>query len=311
MLAGIGTVSDDYYDRKDRRKRTGRVVAVVLFVVLLTLSFVLYLEISGSKGGEFIDRMTVRSYLRRNYGSELNDLQIEFKGYNKVRRRYEYECTCDKGTFTMGSKNFRVKFDGYYADYLCDKTADQTVLEAIRSYMTEKWPEAYEGAELEVKLRIRVPFSDGADVSNAETLLKEYGSSMEMEFSIYGKKLTFSEYKLCSYALIDTLRGTLKVAPEFIQIFYFRDPEGSETGPVMSYESELYGYMVNYNRDAYLKATDINFVVELGSTEEKSLRNYTIIKVVNFVVIGLVVIGLSALIIVRRILKKRKESEQK
>ena len=310
MLAQSNVVSDDYYDRKDRQKRTKRVVAAVLLVVLLLVSLILYLEISGSKGGEFIDRITVNSYLKRNYGSELNDLKISYRGYNKVRRRYEYDCSCDKGTFIMASKNFRVKFDGYYAEFMCDKAADQTVLEAIRSYMDEKWPEAYDGVKLELKLRIRVPLSDGANVSDVQAVLKNYGATMELEASLYGKAISFSEYKNCAFALLDTIRGTLSVAPEFMQVFYFRDPSGSETGPVMSYESELSGYMFNYNKDGFTKATDVNFVVELGESEQKSLRNYTIIRVVNFVVIGLVVVGLSTLIIVRRILKKRKESEQ-
>ncbi|MBO4327399.1 MAG: hypothetical protein J5950_09020, partial [Clostridia bacterium] len=187
------------------------------------------------------------------------------------------------------------------------------VLEAIRGYFDEKWPEAYADTKLELKLRLRVPLSDGADVNNAEMLLKEYGSTMEMEFSIYGKKLSFSDYKECAYTLIETLREALKiedqtVLPEFVQVFYFRDPEGDETGPVMSYESELSGYMVYYKPDAFRKATDVNFVVELGPSEQRSLRNYTIIRVVNFVVIGLTVVGLGTFVIVRRIRKKRREA---
>ena len=303
--------SEDYFDRIDRQKRNRRIVAVVLLVLLLTVSFILYLEISGSSGGEFIDRITVKTYLKRNYGSELGGLEVNYKGYNKVRKRYEYECSCEKGTFMMASKNFRVRFDGYYADFLCDKKADQAVLETFKSYLDAKWPEKYPDTDLEIKLRIRVPLTANADVSDVNSLLREYGNTIEFEFTLTGKKLSFGEYKTCSYALVEILRDALKEneskAPEFVQIFYYRTPQGGETDNVMSYESELYGFMVNYTEKAYRDSTDVNFVVELGESEQKSLRNYTIIRVVNFVVIGLVVIGLTTFVIVRRIRKKRKE----
>ena len=300
--------SEDYFDRKDRQKRTRRVVLVVLLVLLLTVSFILYLEITGSRGGEFIDRITVSSYLKRNYGSELKNLKISYRGYNKARRRFEYDCSCEKGQFIMASKNFRVKFDGYYTDFLCDKAADEAILGYIRTYMDEKWPESGETAKLDIKLLMKVPLADHADVSDTAKLLEKYGSTMELEVNMYGKRLSFSEYKLCSYKMLDTIRGAMKVAPNYMQVFYFRDPEANETGPVMSYESELAGYMFNYNQGGYTKATDVNYIVELGETEKRSLKNYTIIRVVNFVVIGSVVIALATLFIVRRIKRKRKEA---
>lgn len=296
-------------DRKDRNKRTARVIAAVLFAVILIASLFLYLEITGSRGGEFIDRITVNAYLKKNYGAELGNLSVSFKGYNAARKRYEYDCTCDKGTFLMASKNFRVRYDGYYAEFLCDPEAEEIVRDKIVGYMKENWIPEETGASLELKVNIRIPYSDGADKTDVLGLLEKYGSTVEMEATLSGRRLTFAEYKVLSYDLLDKLRGTIKVAPEFMQVFYYRDAEEGETGPVLSYESQLKGYMFNYNQAGYTKATDVNFVVELSEKERSSLQKYTLIRVVNFVVIGLAVVGLGTLFIVRKIKKKKKQSK--
>ena len=294
-------------ERRDRKKRTGRVVLIVLLLLVVAVSFVLYLELSGSRGGEFIDRITVTSYLRSRYGKEAGKFNVEFTGYDKARGVYEYDCSCERGSFRMASKNFRVRYDGYYAEFMCDPNAGQAVQDYLSDYLSSRWDEAEKGASWTLSAKIRVPLED-AGLSPTE-MLEKYGNTLDVEATLTGERLTFGQYKNLSYDLLDTVRSTLKLAPEFMQIFYYRYPEAGEGGDnVLSYESHLRGYMFNYTKDGYSKSTDVNFVVELGEKEQKSLRNYTIIRVVNFLVIGLTVVALLTLYVVRKV-KKKKKSE--
>ncbi len=298
------------YERKDKKRRAGRVVLFILLALLVAGSFILYLESTGSAGGEFLDRITVRSYLNRNYKSELSGLKITSSGFNAARGRFEYDCVCDKGTFRMAAKGFRVRYDGFYDNFMCDPVSDEAVGEFLRSYMTEKWDAAANGKSLEMSSHIRVPLNEtaGGGEPDPAALLEKYGDTLELEVKLSGEKLTFDEYKQLSYSMLDVLRGTLRKAPEFMQVFYYREPDGGsgERDKVLSYESRLSGISFNYNEGGYMRSTDTNFVVELGEKEQKALRRYTIIRIVNFVVIGATVVGLLTLWIVRRIRKKRR-----
>ncbi len=315
------TVSDRSFndidmDREDKKKHTRRVILIVLLALIVVVSFVLYLEITGSRGGEFIDRITVSSYLKRNYGSEAGKFSIKYTGYNQVRSRYEYECTCDKGTFMMASSQFKVRYDGYYAEFKCDSQAEKAVEAYLKDYVASRWDDAEKGATWTLTAKIRIPLSEGDNASDSAAMLEKYGDTLELEASLKGNKLTFGEYKSLSYDFLDTLRSSMKVAPEFMQIFYYRFPDDSDRdteqavtdaeGNILSYESHLLNYMFNFNKQGYTSTDNVNFVVELGDKEKSSLRNYTIIRVVNFVIIGLAVVGLLILYFVRRSKKNKK-----
>ena len=298
---------------KDSKRHTGRVLLVVFLALLVLCSLFLYLESSGSIVTEFADRLAVRSYLKKHYGAEAGEFTVRFSGFDPVRERYEYECECASGTFRMTCKRFKVRYDGYFDEFKCSRVAEAAVDAYIKQYFAGQWSEEDKQAALEINASIRVPeasagayaIEDGFDIPK---LLTDFGGTIELEATLHGGLLSFEQYKNLAYELLNTLRGGLKVPPEFMQVYYYRTPsaENGETGPVLAYESHLISYMFNFNRSGFLGASNVNFIVETGAKQERSLRRYTAIRVVNFVVIGLAVVVLGTLWIVRKVKKQRK-----
>ena len=298
---------------KDSKRHTGRVLLVVFLALLVLCSLFLYLESSGSIVTEFADRLAVRSYLKKHYGAEAGEFTVRFTGFDPVRERYEYECECAAGSFRMTCKRFKVRYDGYFDEFKCSRRAEAAVDAYIKQYFAGQWSEEDKQASLEISASIRVPeASAGAyAVENSfdiPKLLADFGGTIELEATLHGGTVSFEQYKNLAYELLNTLRGGLKVPPEFMQVFYYRTPyaENGETEPVLAYESHLISYMFNFNRSGFLGASNVNFIVETGAKQERSLRRYTAIRVVNFVVIGLVVVVLGTLWIVRKVKKQRK-----
>ena len=312
MLSSVNT-SNSISTEKDSKRHTGRVLLVVFLALLVLCSLFLYLESGGSSVTEFADRLAVKSYLKKHYGAEEGEFTVRFTGYDQVRERYEYECECTSGTFRMTCKRFKVRYDGYFYEFKCSRRAETAVDAYIKQYFAGKWSGEDKQATLDINASIRVPEAS-ADAYSAEDgfdipkLLTDFGGTVELEATLNGGQLSFEQYKNLAYELLNTLRGGLKVPPEFMQVYYYRAPsaENGETEPVLAYESHLVSYMFNYNRSGYLGATNVNFIVETGAKQERSLRRYTAIRVVNFAVIGLVVVGLGTLWIVRKVKKQRK-----
>ncbi len=300
-------------EEKDNKRHTWRVLLVVFLALLVLCSLFLYLESAGSSVTEFADRIAVRSYLRKHYGADAGEFTVRFTGYDQVRERYEYECGCRLGTFKMTCKRFKIRYDGFFDEFRCSRSAETAVDAYIGQYFAEHWQGEEQGAALEVNASIRVPeASAGAYAAGSgfdvPKLLKDFGGSFELEAKLSGGRISFEQYKSLSYELLNMLRGALKVPGEFMQVYYYRTPEASqgETDSVLAYESHLVSYMFNFNRSGYAGATNVNFIVEAGPKEKRSLRWATGIRLVNFIVISLVVIVLSTLWIVRRVRKQRR-----
>lgn len=313
LITGVSDVKSANA-KNDNKRHTGRVLLVVVLALVVLASLFLYLESVGSVATEFADRIAVKTYLRRHYGAEAGEFTVRFTGYDQVRERYEYECGCAGGTFRMTCKRFRIRYDGYFDEFKCSREAEAAVDAYVKQYFSEHWSAEDRRATLTVNASVRVPEAvlnayesdTGFDVTK---LLVDYGGTIELEAKLCGERIGFESYKNLAYELLNTLRGGLKTPPEFMQVFYYRTPDeaAGETAEVLAYESHLVSYMFNLNRSGYLGATNVNFIVETGQKQERSLRRLTAIRVVNFVVIGLVVVVLGTLWIVRRVRKQRRQ----
>lgn len=311
MLSSVNTAKP-VSANEDNKRHTLRVLLVVFLALLVLCTLFLYLESIGSSAAEFADRAAVKSYLRKHYGAEAGEFTVRFTGYDQLRERYTYECDCGRGTFKMTCKRFKVRYDGYFDEFLCSRGAEAAVDAYIKQYFAANWSAEDKQSALEINASIRVPeASAGAYLTDGgydiARILTDFGGTVELEATLRGGRIAFEPYKNLAYDLLNTLRGGLKVPPEFMQVFYYRAPDAEgETADVLAYESHLISYMFNFNRSGYIGASNVNFIVETGAKQERSLRWATGIRLVNFIVIGLTVAALLTLWIVRRIRKQRK-----
>jgi len=311
MSAGSGL---DEFDRKDRAKRVRRVVVIVLLGLFVLATYMLYRERQGSWPGELLNKPAVQNYLRKNYSDE-GSFKVTYSHFDKARKRYVYNCSCASGEFTMSASSFTLRYDGYAHDYLSDLELEAQTEQYFRDYLAANFDSG--SASYELSLRLSVPASETAGGSIGEGIddeiskaagnliaggLKKYGQTARFDVSFHGGEITFSEYKELVYGLLDALRGTLYRAPDFLQVFYYRTDAEAEGGEVLAYESHLVSYMFNYNRDGFMKATDVNFYVEITGRQAASLKRYSIIQTV---VIGSIIL-LIVVAVVMRIVRKRK-----
>ncbi len=287
------------FDWKGTWQRVKKPLLIAFLALVVIVSYFLYAENTGLFPGQFLNRPTVANYLEDKYPD--TDFKISFKEFDKVRGRYVYACTTETGTYLVTSKRFTVREDGYYRDFVCNQELSEQAGQVLEDALLSLW-EDIEGSTLLPEVSMAVPNTEANLAEKPENLLIQYGHTVKLTATITGASVAYEDYVNLAWKIMSHVRETMPdVRVDFIQVFYYRD------GNVLQYESHLQGYALLYNEMGFRKAKNTHYYVELTEKHQESVKWYSLIRVVNFVVIGGTVIGLSTLWIVRRYKKQKKD----
>lgn len=287
-------------------QRIKKPLLIAFFVLLVVISYCMYAQNAGIFPGSLLNRFSVVSYLKEQYPGA--SFRVSSGVYDSVRGRYVYDCTGDDGAFTMAAKNFSVREDGYYRTYLCDEALSAAAGAVIEQALLQRW-ETLSGS-ISVEPDIAIPLSENSNGAQPEALLLKYGADLRLTVTISGEKLAYEEYTEQVWQVIRTVRETLPdVRINFLQVFYRRSEAGNLEG-VLQYESHMEGYSLMYTESGLKNAKNVHYYVELTEEQKSDLKWYSVIRIVNFAVIGCTVIGLCTLWIVRYRKKKKRYSNK-
>jgi hypothetical protein len=280
-------------------QRIKKPLLIVIFALIVLVSYIFYAETTGIFPGALMNRPAVSGYLEEQYPN--TEFDITFKEFDKIRERYVYACTTETGTYLVTSKRFTVREDGYYRDFVCSQALSESAGQILEDDLIALW-ESVEGSTLVPEVSMAIPETKENASAAPEDLLLWYGNTVKLTATITGASISYEDYVKLAWKIMCQVRETLPdIRVDFIQVFYYRD------GDVLQYESHLQGYSLLYNETGFLQASNAHYYVELTEEHEESIMWYSVIRIVNFVVIGGSVIGLSALWIVRYRKKKKKE----
>lgn len=287
------------FDWKGTWQRVKKPLLIAFLALVVIVSYILYAENTGLFPGQLLNRPAVADYLEEQYPD--TDFAITFKEFDKVRERYVYVCKTNTGTYLVTSKRFTVREDGYYRDYVCDRTLSEAAGSVLEDALLRLW-EGVEGSTLVPEVSMAVPNTEANQEASPEALLLQYGHTVKLTATISGDSIAYEAYVELAWKIMAQVRETLPdIRVDFIQIFYNRD------GDVLQYESHLQGYSLLFTESAFKDAKNAHYYVELTDEHRDSMKWYSIIRIVNFVVIGGTVIGLGTLWIVRRYKKRKKD----
>ena len=287
------------FDWKGTWQRVKKPLLIAFLALVVIVSYILYAENTGLFPGQWLNHPAVASYLNEKYPD--TDFKISFKEFDKVRERYVYACTTETGTYLVTSKRFTVREDGYYRDYVCNEALSDSAAQVLEDALLSLW-EGIEGSTIVPEVSMAVPDTKTNAAAKPEDLLIQYGHTVKLTATISGASISYEDYVNLAWKIMAHVRETMPdVRVDFIQVFYYRD------GNVLQYESHLQGYSLLYNETGFKKAKNAHYYVELTEKHRESIKWYSVIRVVNFVVIGGTVIGLGTLWIVRRYKKQKKD----
>lgn len=284
------TFNEERFYDEDNRQNKKRVLLIVFLIFAGLVFYLLYSESAGLFPGGYLDKPAVTSYLKKTYGEKCT---VKYSSFDSVLNRYVYECSCEKGDFTMEASHYKVRYDGYSGKFLCDSNASADFAGKICSYVTENW------ANSDVTVSISATADVPAELKDSEfdVLLEKCGHTLRIEVTLEGPEKNFTGYKETVYELLELLRSEIKTAPTVMQVFYVSDG-------VTLYESHLTGYMFNYNHDGFMNANGVNFYVKLSGDQIKKAQLYTYFK--YFIIVC--VFAAIVFIVVKRIVRAAKKS---
>ncbi|MBP3392342.1 MAG: hypothetical protein J6L76_06100 [Clostridia bacterium] len=287
------------FDWKGTWQRLKKPLLIAFLALIVIGSYILYAENSGLFPGNLLNHPTVTNYLEEKYPD--TKFNVSFKEFDKVRERYVYACKTDTGTYLVTSKRFTVREDGYYRDFVCNQALSESAGNVLEDDLLTLW-EDIEGSTLVPEVSVAVPDTQENGQKDARDLLLQYGDSVKLTATISGRNIAYEDYVELAWKIMTQVRTTLPdIRVNFIQIFYYRE------GDVLQYESHLQGYSLLFAESAFKNAKNAHYYVELTDEHRDSIKWYSIIRVVNFVVIGGTVIGLGTLWIVRKYKKRKKD----
>lgn len=290
------------FDWKGTWQRVKKPLLIAFLALIVIVFYILYAENTGLFPGQFLNRPAVSDYLEEKYPD--TEFKISFKEFDPVRARYVYACTTDTGTYLVTSKRFAVREDGYYREFICSQKLSESAGKVLKDALLSKW-ESMEGSVLVPEVSVAVPDSQENSAASPQELLLRYGNTVQLTATLSGKDLSYETYVELAWKLMSEVRAILPdIRVDFIQIFYYRD------GNVLQYESHLQGYSLLFNEEGFKKAKNAHYYVELTKEHRDSMKWYSIIRVVNFVVITGTVIALTTLWIVRYRKKQKKKFEK-
>ncbi|MBR5279651.1 MAG: hypothetical protein IKU26_01600 [Clostridia bacterium] len=287
------------FDWKGTWQRVKKPLLIAFLALVVIVSYMLYAETTGLFPGQLLNRPAVANYLEEKYPD--TDFEITFKEFDKVRERYVYLCKTNTGMYLVTSKRFKVREDGYYRDYVCNQELSDQAGQVLEESLLTLW-EGIEGSTIVPEVSMAVPNVEGHETTKPEDLLVQYGHTVKLTATITGAAIAYEDYVELAWKIMAHVREMIPdTRVDFIQVFYYRD------GDVLQYESHLQGYSLIFSESGFKNAKNSHYYVELTEEHQKSIRWYSVIRVVNFVVIGGTVIGLGTLWIVRRYKKHKKD----
>lgn len=280
-------------------QRVKRPLLIAFLALLVVVSYAFYGETTGIFPGALMNKPAVADYLEEKYPD--TDFDITFKEFDQVRERYVYACTTETGTYLVTSKRFTVREDGYYREYICNQELSNTAGDVLEEALLSLW-ESVADSTLVPEVSVAIPDTEANRTAEPKDLLLQYGSTVKLTATINGDNISYDDYVSLAWKVMVQVRETLPdIRVDFIQLFYYRD------GEVLQYESHLQGYSLLYNETGFKQAKNAHYYVELTAKHHRSITWYSVIRIVNFVVIGGTVIGLTTLWLVRRHKKRKKE----
>lgn len=291
--------SNTKFDWKGTWQRVKKPLLIAFLALVVIVFYILYAENTGLFPGQFLNQPAVSDYLEEKYPD--TEFKISFKEFDKVRARYVYACTTDTGTYLVTSKRFTVREDGYYREFICNQNLSESVGKVLEDALLSEW-ESMEDYVLVPEVSVAVPDSRENDAASFEALLLRYGDTVKLTATVSGKDISYETYVALAWKLMTDVRAILPdIRVDFIQIFYYRE------GDVLQYESHLQGYSLLFNEEGFKKAKNAHYYVELTKEHRDSVKWYSIIRAVNFVVIAGTVVALSILWFVRWRRKRKKK----
>lgn len=308
-------VKFENYDKKREGKmqKVKKPLLIALAIVLGIILISLALTDAGFFPGNILNRFAVSSFLKDNYSS-MNGEIVEFDRYDESTGYYVYKCTVNGQSCEISAKNFKVRYDGYYNSYGRNTYFEEISEKYINNFLTEKWNENYSDCTVVWESAIDIPLSDTtfpSDASNGDlteeltlNALKTYGGSLVFTLDIHGKSISMDEYKGIAYRAVKILQQEMYNRPKSLQIFYYRENNGSED--VMQYESTIRTFQFNYNENGILNAEDLHRYVEVPEDIQKKANIYYTVRDIFLLVVSATVIVLSILWCVRKYRKHKR-----
>ena len=288
------------FDWKGTWQRLKKPLLIAFLALIVIVSYVLYAETTGVFPGQLLNRPAVANYLEEKYPD--TDFEITFNEFDKVRERYVYLCKTNTGMYLVTSKRFKVREDGYYRDYVCDRELSEAAGSVLEDALLTLW-EGVEGSTLVPEVSMAVPGTTANQAASPESLLLQYGHTVKLTATITGDSIAYEDYVELAWKIMAQVRETIPdTQVDFIQMFYYRE------GNVLQYESHLHSISLIYSETGFKQAKNLHYYVELTDKHKDSIKWYSVIRIVNFIVIGGTVIGLGTLWIVRRYKKHKKDT---
>ena len=151
-------------------------------------------------------------------------------------------------------------------------------------------------------------YSETTEISDEELdkIIKNNDFAITAELKFSGEGVEFSEYKVIAYQITDMVSKTIEAQFAQLQLFYYRLPTGSETENVMQYESKVPGYLFGKDQKTVVTASGVHFVVEADEELTQKTKIYYGVKEIYLVVLTVTVVGLTILLIVRSVNKRKR-----
>lgn len=280
-------------------------LAIVFGVCVLSLA----LEDSGVFPGPVLNKLSVSSFLKKQYGGgEVGDCR-----YDAGAGVYIYQCTVNGQPCEISAKFFRVRDNGYYDRY-CRNTAFETAVEQyLNQFLNTKWADEISGYRADWSCEIDIPSSDSSFPADSSAgtasedvirqALQKYGGSLCFTVKVHGENISMEDYRGVVYQAVRILQQEMDNRPQHLQMFYYRSDGENDT---MQYESALETYQFLMNETGIRTTDSIHRYVEVSGTLQTKVNIYYTVKRIFLVVVSVTVLALSVLWVVRRIRKYKK-----
>ncbi len=307
----------------------GVIIGIYSLALLVLASIIL--EGAGTFVGEWLNRPSVDSYMKKNYkglGYKVADTYFKYEteenyGFNIKTKGYIYECKVTSvpegryGSLSVGDRfliksyNFKVYYDQIFSEYNCDLELSS----AINDRYLQKLKEFFKGEDYKFE-----PFAVYADTMPSYNEFK-YGS-MERNVDaainsgiigrgtavlhVRGEKVGFDEYRRSISYIVDFCSSSFEgydknYVPASLQIiYYYRDEAGND---VALYESRFKSSELNFTRDVAANANGIHYKMKPSDSDITKYKVYNGFQLFYVITLLVVIVGLSLLWVIRKVKK--------
>lgn len=286
-------------------KRLKKRLLIALLSIVGIAFIILYAENFGVFPGGYLNKPVVNSFLEKTYPEY--EFDVSYDKFSKDDNAYTYKCfftdeSGEKKSFTMYAKRFAVTDDGFFDAFLRDKDQEAEAGKLLAEMINAKWKELAPDIIAEWSCSIVIPKED--EQTDIKELLKSYDGSTRIEVTLYGKKVSFDEYKKIGTKVTHAvMMAGFSNRPSFVQIYYYRDAEN------MQYESRIPGYLLDLKESYVEEKEGVHMYVEVPHDVATKVKIY---KIIQYIMLGAIILAIVIPVsfkIYKVVSKKRKRKQ--